>query len=191
MDTFKTVVDTAKAVGAETWLPALVEANMIRPSAMVAHGLEPPVTGMTAATWQTLRKQCSSHLPGAGRGRPTRRDHPVAQPSTGGSLSRALAAAASNERETSLQLLKNDIYAQSNSGPQASRMKTWRQIAAAWSLPPLPLTPELIQSVGARSNEAGTEVPACTSAQPERSTSCSTGHSHKTLRSSSKMSPGP
>ena len=94
-------------------------------------------------------------IPQAGRGRPTRKDHPTAQPSTGGSLTRALAAAATNERETSLQLLENDIYAQSNSGPQASRMKTWRQIAAAWQLPPLPLTAELLQAVGASFKRGG------------------------------------
>ena len=155
MDTFKTVVEAAKAAGAEAWLPALVEADMTRPTALATHGADPPVSGMPAETWRQLRSHCSAQLPGAGRGRPTRKDHPVAQPSTGGSLARALAAAASNERDTSLQLLKNDIYSQSNSGPQASRMKTWRQIAAAWKLPPLPLTPELIQAVGASFKRGG------------------------------------
>lgn len=52
-------------------------------------------------------------------------------------------------------MLQQDVYAQSNSGPQASRMKTWRQIAAAWSLAPLPLTPELIKAVGASFKRGG------------------------------------
>ena len=84
-----------------------------------------------------------------------RKDHPVIQPSQGGSLARAIAAASINERSQSLQMLQQDVYAQSNSGPQASRMKTWRQIAQAGGLAPLPMTPELIKAVGASFKRGG------------------------------------
>ena len=72
MDTFKTVVQAAKAAGAEAWLPALVEANMTRPTVLATHGADPPVPGMPAETWQQLSAH-SAQLPGAGRGRPTRK----------------------------------------------------------------------------------------------------------------------
>lgn len=56
---------------------------MTRPTVLATHGADPPVPGMPAETWQQLSAH-SAQLPGAGRGRPTRKDHPVAQPSTGG-----------------------------------------------------------------------------------------------------------
>lgn len=41
MDTFKVVIDAARAA-AEQWLPALVEANLTRPSDIAAHGRDAP-----------------------------------------------------------------------------------------------------------------------------------------------------
>ena len=155
MDTFRKLTEAAIAVGASDWLPDLVEVALTTPSAVQSHGAAPPVPNMPAEKWQALRDEVSRDLPMSSRHTTGRKDHPVALPSQGGSLVRAIAAASVNERNKSLQMLQQDVYAQSNSGPQASRMKTWRQIAQAWGLDPLPLTPELIKAVGASFKRGG------------------------------------
>eukprot|EP00435_Cladocopium_sp_Y103_P060721 s29_g22.t1 len=155
MDTFKTLTEAARAAGVTDWLPLLVESGLTNPSVIVGHGASAAPKHMPSQAWQALRDELVLRLPAASRGKGIRKDHPVAQPSTGGSLQRALAAAATNEREVSLRMLQDDVYSQSNSGPQVSRMRTWRQIAAAWGLPALPLTPELIKAVGASFKRGG------------------------------------
>lgn len=77
------------------------------------------------------------------------------QVSSGGSVDAAIAAAQPNTRAQSLAALEKDIYARSNAGPTASRVKTWHKIAKAWDLEPLPLTVPLVQAVGASFKAGG------------------------------------
>ena len=57
MDTFKTLSGAAKAAGAQTWLPELVEANILKPSDVMARIEPDPALQMPAATWDALRHQ--------------------------------------------------------------------------------------------------------------------------------------
>eukprot|EP00435_Cladocopium_sp_Y103_P039100 s3328_g10.t1 len=123
MDTFRTLLEAARAAGVETWLPAFVEEDLTQPSAIVAHGPSKAPSGMPPESWRALQLELTSRLPLREKGRQTRWDHPTTQPSQGGSLQRALDAASSNERDRSLKMLMEDVRSQSNSGPQLSRMK--------------------------------------------------------------------
>ena len=97
MDNFRTLTEAAKPAGAEEWLPGLVATGLVKPSTLIAHG-------SSADIWQDLTLRLGQALPPAGRGCSARRDHPTAQPSSGGPLDKAFAAASYNERELSLHL---------------------------------------------------------------------------------------
>ena len=77
------------------------------------------------------------------------------QLSAGGSLKRALESAQANQADRTLKAFREDVWARSNSHPHNSRVKTWETIARAWYLPAWPLTPELIERVGASLKAGG------------------------------------
>ena len=148
------VVDAARTAGLTEWLPVLVQLDLTSPSAVLSRSGELANHGMSDAEIRALLLPLKSSASGE-RHPPNRADFPVITPSAGGSLDRALAAAQHNTREQALKNLENDVYARSNSGPQVSRMRTWRKLAAAWNLPPLPITPDLLRAVGASFKAGG------------------------------------
>lgn len=72
MDTFKTLSDAAKAAGAQTWLPQLVEANILKPSDVMARIEPDPALQMPAATWTPCGTNCRSGKPRGGEIAPPR-----------------------------------------------------------------------------------------------------------------------
>ena len=89
-----------------------------------------------------------------------RRDHPVLRPTKGGRLDLALAAAATPEsRKQALEELHADFYAQSSGASRDSIWKTWRAIAAAWQIPPVPLSAETVFKVAASLKAGGYRAP--------------------------------
>ena len=76
-----------------------------------------------------------------------RADHPVLRPTKGGRLDLAIAAAAPGCREQTLRALREDMYAPSAKATQDSVWNTWRAIAAAWDVKPLPLTGDTVLRV--------------------------------------------
>ena len=67
----------------------------------------------------------------------------------------ARGAAAPAVQQEALAALQRDMYARTSSGPLDSRRTTWTRLAAAWGLPPLPLTVDLIHRVGASLKRGG------------------------------------
>lgn len=154
MDDFRTLVAATKAASATDMLPAMVEHGITTPTLALAD----PQQLATVSTDIGMRKRLIAELKKDAAPRAMtalRKDHPTIRPAKGGSLERALAAASPNERTAALANLKQDVYAQSNNGPQLSRMKTWNQIAQAWGMPPMPMTIELIEAVGASFKQGG------------------------------------
>ena len=148
MSGFPELIAAAKTAGTEQWLPDLVALGVTTPKLVLLKAKEIKAMGMPDSDYRALLIP----LKGVVAARP---DIPVAQPSQGGSLNQALAAAQPNERAKSLASLEQDVYAKNNHAPQESRMKTWTKIAAAWGKPPLPLTADLIKSVGASFKAGG------------------------------------
>ena len=74
---------------------------------------------------------------------------PKLEPRGRGSLKRAIGAAIPNCRMSSIAALQEDSYANSSQASQASLWNTWTTLATAWGLPPIPITRELLLSVGA------------------------------------------
>ena len=84
-----------------------------------------------------------------------RSDFPKLEPRGRGSLKRAIGAAFPNCRMSSIAALQEDFYANSSQASQASLWNTWNTLATAWGLPPIPITRELLLSVGASMKQAG------------------------------------
>jgi hypothetical protein len=87
---------------------------------------------------------------------PTRRsDFPKINSATScrGSLSLALSAA--RQPNNTLDIFRHDIYSSSSQKPRDSLWNTWCRIAATWQLPPLPVTSELIEKIGASLKAGG------------------------------------
>ena len=84
-----------------------------------------------------------------------RSDFPKLEPRGRGSLKRAIGAAFPNCRSSSIAALQDDFYANSSQASQASLWNTWTTLATAWGLPPIPITRELLLSVGASMKHAG------------------------------------
>ena len=84
-----------------------------------------------------------------------RSDFPKLEPRGRGSLKRAIGAAFPNCRMSSIAALQEDFYANSSQASQASLWNTWTTLATAWGLPPIPITRELLLSVGASMKHAG------------------------------------
>ena len=72
-----------------------------------------------------------------------------------GCLSAARAAAEPAVQQEALAALQRDMYARTSSGPADSRRATWTRLAAAWGLPPIPLTVTLVHRVGASMKRGG------------------------------------
>ena len=148
MSDFKALVAAARTAGAEQWLPDLVAAGLTTPALVMQKSKEVQALGMPDDEFRALLIPLRGSVV-------TRPDLPTARPSQGGSLQQALSAADENERAKSLASLEQDIYARNNHAPQESRMKTWTKIAAAWNMPPLPITVELIKALGASFKRGG------------------------------------
>ena len=84
-----------------------------------------------------------------------RSDFPKLEPRGRGSLKRAIGAAFPNCRMSSIAALQEDFYSNSSQASQASLWNTWNTLATAWGLPPIPITRELLLSVGASMKQAG------------------------------------
>ena len=84
------------------------------------------------------------------RARSARQDVPVVHPYARGSARSVQSVA--GEPATLARLdeeFQRDKYASSSSGPRDSRWKTWCMFAGQRGLPPLPVTPDLVDKVGA------------------------------------------
>ena len=88
-----------------------------------------------------------------------RRDFPKMEPRQRGSLKRALEAALPNCQQENLDTLEDDFYANSSKPSQRSLYVTWSRVAAAWKLPPIPITRQLLLAVGASMKHAGYRSP--------------------------------
>ena len=86
---------------------------------------------------------------GQGIASQARHDLPQIRTSAGGLLSRAIAAAKPANATQALQDFRDNIYARSARAPLDARWTTWCKICSAWGHEPVPLTPELIEMVGA------------------------------------------
>ena len=88
-----------------------------------------------------------------------RRDFPKIEPRTRGSVKRAIGAAMPNSRTESIAALQDDFYANSSKPSQHSLFVTWSKLANAWGLQPIPITRQLLLSIGASMKHAGYRSP--------------------------------
>jgi hypothetical protein len=101
-----------------------------------------------------LTKGITEHL-GNSEPEVTRRsDFPTVRSTTRGSLDAALTAALPHNRAGARILLDCDKFANSSSKSRDAWWRTFSTLAAAWSLPPLPLNPTVVDAV-ASSLKAG------------------------------------
>ena len=84
-----------------------------------------------------------------------RRDFPKIESRTRGSMKRALGAAMPSCRMESIAALQEDFYANSSKPSQQSLYATWSKLAAACGLPPIPISSQLLLSIGASMKHAG------------------------------------
>ena len=85
----------------------------------------------------------------------SQRAPPIYAAAPRGCLSAAREAAEPAVQQDALAALRRDMYARTSSGPADSRRTTWTRLAAAWGLPPLPLTVQLVHRVGASLKRGG------------------------------------
>eukprot|EP00438_Fugacium_kawagutii_P005920 Skav229270 [mRNA] locus=scaffold952:186213:187874:- [translate_table: standard] len=159
-ETFGHLVELTSIADATDALPAMVEQGWTTPSAVLANRaqwdllkLEPQqLLGLQTAVemWFHSKPPASVAAPG-----PRRHDFPVMKPRSSGSLDAALQAALMNQREESLRIFHDEIYAKSNANTTDSRLKTWRKIAEAWHIPPWPLTVDTVWKIGASLKAGG------------------------------------
>ena len=88
-----------------------------------------------------------------------RRDFPKIEPRTRGSVKRAIGAAMPNSRQESIAALQDDFYANSSKPSQQSLFVTWSKLATAWGLQPIPITRQVLLSIGASMKHAGYRSP--------------------------------
>ena len=88
-----------------------------------------------------------------------RKDFPKLEPKQRGSLKRALEAALPNCQRERINSLEEDFYSNSSKPSQQSLFTTWSRVAAAWKLPPIPVTRGLLLAVGASMKYAGYRAP--------------------------------
>ena len=87
---------------------------------------------------------------------PRRPDFPALRPSKRGRLGPALAAASDPASQmAALLALRADVFAHSSLQPRCSLWRTWLRLCAAWGTPPLPMTPRLVEQVGASLKSGG------------------------------------
>ena len=156
-DQWLTLTNACEIADVTRILPTLVERSWTTPSRMAANRHSWEELGLTAVEQQMLQVPLASWLTRQSGHHDTseRRDLPRCTPSTGGSLKRALEAAEANQSDSTLKAFRDDVWARSNSHPHNSRVKTWESIARAWHLSPWPLTPALIERVGASLKAGG------------------------------------
>ena len=154
MTDYPAVVEAAKISGLTRWLPLFVELDLTTPTALIKEASQLTRHGMQEAEIKALLIPLKGAMTKL-RQSTVRSDLPQPQTSSGGSMERALQAAAPNCREAALAKLNADIYSRSNSGPHVSRMRTWTRLANAWHLPPMPITAELLRAIGASFKEGG------------------------------------
>ena len=68
---------------------------------------------------------------------------------TRGSITGAMAAAHSEAREEALRNLQRDQYANNTRNTRDSRWNLWTRLAQQWGLPPVPITTDLVNAIGA------------------------------------------
>ncbi|CAE7028562.1 unnamed protein product [Symbiodinium natans] len=78
-----------------------------------------------------------------------RQDFPIIAPSARGSLAAAKAAASPALRQQALSTLHQLEYAATTQRTRSSRWKSWCTLAEAWDLPPIPITTNLVDAIGA------------------------------------------
>ena len=133
----------------------LAAARAADPEALVAAGVDTPTLVESTRDLAGARAQPEQATPTMALKR-LRTDHPKVKPTTGGRLELALAAAASPEsRAEALEELREDMYANSSQASRDSVWITWRAIAQAWRVPPIPLTAEVVTSVCASLKKGG------------------------------------
>ena len=78
-----------------------------------------------------------------------RADLPTVGAATRGSITGAMAAAHPDVREEALRNLHRDQYANNTRNTRDSRWNLWTKLAQQWGLPPLPITTDLVNAIGA------------------------------------------
>ena len=156
-DRWNTVIAACEIAAVTRILPTLVELGWTSPSVLAAQRPRWSRLDLTDEETSMLQIPLATWLETHQDGPPKdpRRDLPKINPSTGGSLKRALESAQANQSDRTLKSFREDIWARSNSHPHNSRVKTWETIARAWHVPPWPLTPDLIEKVGASLKAGG------------------------------------
>ena len=69
-------------------------------------------------------------------------------------MKRALSAALPNSQQGCIGALEDDFYANSSKPSQAGYYNTWSRFAAAWQMPPIPITKQLLLAIGASMKHA-------------------------------------
>ena len=69
------------------------------------------------------------------------------------------ALATENGRQAALRRLDADVYANSTRAPRDSLWATWVFVAAAWNIPPIPVTEDTVRRVAAGLKAGGYRVP--------------------------------
>ena len=91
---------------------------------------------------------------------PRRSDLPVVAHTTRGSRAAVSAALATeHRRQAALRKLDSDVYANSSRAPRDSLWATWVFVAAAWGVPPIPVTEDTVRKVAAGLKAGGYRVP--------------------------------
>lgn len=115
-------------------------------SSLIQNGMSEATVTRLLEGLQTARPQ---HTPG-------RADLPVQHPcGQRASITLALVAAQPNNRKRSLDNLDQDILARTSQPAQASRLRTFRALCAAWQVAPFPLTVEAIRCCSASLKAGG------------------------------------
>ena len=131
MDTFKTLTEAAKAAGAQTWLPHLVEANIVKPSDVMARVEPDPALQMPAATWAAIRRQLLKKQEEGWRASTPCDGPPVAQTSG----TETLVGTSQNRSPQDLTTLLTDIHGPLQGGLSDHNKRCWRRMAHIWGIP--------------------------------------------------------
>ena len=132
-DSWLTLKDACEIADISRILPTLVERGWTTPSMVAANQNQWDSLDLSEAEQAMWRIPLARWLSPIATDRTieTRQDLPRSQPSAGGSLKRALAAAQANHADQTLKVFREDVWARSTSHPHNSRVKTWETIARA------------------------------------------------------------
>lgn len=110
--------------------------------------------GVSQHQVEVLLQQLNRHQ--EPRAQSQRADFPVINPWIGkASFVLALQAGHPNNRKRALDALDSDILARSTNPSVASRLRTWRALAAVWEVPPWPLHVDTVRCIGASLKAGG------------------------------------